>query len=135
MGRKWVTCTPPNHKGGTPIPSNTSRKVEPGGLHGPRMLTPWEERKMKTNKKAKPRIIILGGGFGGLEAALSMRSGMPDEADITLVSDKEYFNYKPNTIYVPFGLSPGKLVLQLSAPTRHRNISLIKATAREIDPV
>ena len=90
---------------------------------------------MKTNKQAKPRIIILGGGFGGLEAALSMRSSMPDEADITLVSDKEYFTYKPNTIYIPFGLSPGKLALQLSAPTRHRNISLIKATAREIDPV
>ena len=45
-----------------------------------------------------------------------MRSSMPDEADITLVSDKEYFSYKPNTIYVPFGLSPGKLALQLVCP-------------------
>jgi sulfide:quinone oxidoreductase len=89
----------------------------------------------RTNLKARPRVVVLGGGFGGLEAALYMRAKMPVEADITLVSDKDYFLFKPNTIYVPFGLDPAKLTFHLSGPTRRRNISLVTATAREIDPI
>lgn len=88
-----------------------------------------------TKAKGKPRIVVLGGGFAGMEAALSMRANMPNEADITMVSDKDYFLFKPNTIYIPFGLDPGKLAFHLSGPTRRRNINLVSATAREIDPI
>lgn len=85
--------------------------------------------------RAKPKIVALGGGFGGLEAAMYMRTLMPDQADITIVSDKDYFLFKPNTIYIPFGLDPGKLALRLSRPIHRRNISLVNSLAREIDPI
>jgi NADH dehydrogenase FAD-containing subunit len=78
---------------------------------------------------------VLGGGFGGLEAAIYMRTLLPDQADITIVSDKDYFLFKPNTIYIPFGLDPGKLALRLSRPVHRRNISLVNALARDIDPI
>ena len=65
-------------------------------------------------RNARPRIMVLGGGFGGLEAALYMRMKMPRAADITLVSDKDYFLFKPNTIYIPFGLDPNKLKFDLA---------------------
>jgi sulfide:quinone oxidoreductase len=90
---------------------------------------------MKNGAKAKPRIVVLGGGFGGLEAALYIRAHMPDQADITLVSDKDYFLFKPNTIYIPFGLDPSKLSFHLSRPTHRRDINLVTARAREIDPI
>jgi NADH dehydrogenase FAD-containing subunit len=64
-----------------------------------------------------------------------MRARLPEDVDITMVSDKDSFLFKPNTIYIPFGLEPSKLAIHLSGPTRRRNISLITATAREIDPV
>jgi sulfide:quinone oxidoreductase len=90
---------------------------------------------MKNAARAKARIVVLGGGFGGLEAALSIRARMPEQADITLVSDKDYFLFKPNTIYIPFGLDPSKLSFHLSRPTHRRDINLVTATARDIDPI
>jgi sulfide:quinone oxidoreductase len=90
---------------------------------------------MKTIVNARPRIVVLGGGFGGLEAALYLRSHMQAEADVTLVSDKEYFLFKPNTIYVPFGLEPRKLLFHLSRPARSRDINLVNSFVREVDPI
>lgn len=89
----------------------------------------------RARARGKPSIVVLGGGFGGLEAALYLRSKLPDTADITLISDKDYFLFKPNTVYIPFGLEPGKLALHLAGPTRRRNISFVHAAAREIDPI
>jgi NADH dehydrogenase FAD-containing subunit len=45
----------------------------------------------------RPNILVLGGGFGGLEAAFYLRMKLEDRADITLVSDRDYFLFKPNT--------------------------------------
>ncbi len=54
--------------------------------------------------QAKPKILVLGGGFGGLETAFYLRMLAKDKVDISLVSDKDYFLFKPNTIYIPFGM-------------------------------
>jgi sulfide:quinone oxidoreductase len=85
--------------------------------------------------KAKPKVVVLGGGFGGLESALYLRKHMPDQAEITLVSDQDYFLFKPNTIYVPFGLDPNKLKLSLARPARRKDIKFVQARAIDIDPI
>jgi sulfide:quinone oxidoreductase len=85
--------------------------------------------------KVTPRVVVLGGGFGGLETALYLRSRMPDQAEIILVSDKDHFIFKPNTIYIPFGLNPNKLKFGLARPTRRRDIKFVQAKAQEIDPI
>jgi sulfide:quinone oxidoreductase len=46
----------------------------------------------------KPRVVVLGGGFAGLESAFLLRSNLGDRVDITLVSDRDEFLFKPNTI-------------------------------------
>ncbi len=79
-------------------------------------------------------VVVLGGGFGGLEAAFYLRMKLGDRANISLVSDRDYFLFKPNTIYIPFGLDPDKLKVDLKRPTHRRNITLIKDRVREIDP-
>jgi NADH dehydrogenase FAD-containing subunit len=84
--------------------------------------------------QATPRVAVLGGGFGGLEAAFSLRKAVGDAASITLVSDLDHFYFKPNSIYVPFGLDPQKLRLPLERPTRRRGIELIKDRALGVDP-
>lgn len=83
---------------------------------------------------SKPNIAVLGGGFGGLEAAFYMRMKLQERANITLVSDKDYFLFKPNTIYIPFGLDPDKLKIDLRNPTHRKDISFIKDRVREVDP-
>lgn len=81
------------------------------------------------------KIVVLGGGFGGLETAFYLRMKLHERADITLVSSQDHFVFKPNTIYIPFGLDPERLKIPLAAPARRRNITFVHATAREIDPV
>lgn len=85
--------------------------------------------------KTKPRIVVLGGGFGGLETAFYLRMKLKERADITLVSDRDYFLFKPNTIYIPFGLDPDALKINLAEPVSRKHISFAQAQAREIDPV
>jgi NADH dehydrogenase FAD-containing subunit len=82
----------------------------------------------------KPNIVVLGGGFGGLETAFYLRWRLGARTDITLVSDSDRFLFKPNMIYIPFGLDPEKLMIPLDHPTRRKGITFVHAKAREIDP-
>ncbi len=81
-----------------------------------------------------PRVVVLGGGFGGLEAAFYLRMRLGDRARISLVSDQDHFLYKPNTIYIPFGMDPERLKIPLARPTQRKDITFVQAHAREIDP-
>lgn len=83
---------------------------------------------------SKTDITVLGGGFGGLEAAFYLRMKLEDRANITLVSDRDYFLFKPNTIYIPFGLDPDRLKVGLERPTRRKNIAFVEDRVREVDP-
>ena len=78
--------------------------------------------------------MVLGGGFGGLETAFDLRLLAGDRAKITLVSDSDHFLFKPNSIYVPFGMDPEKLKVPLAKPAARKNIELIQAKAHGIDP-
>ena len=77
--------------------------------------------------KGRPRVVILGGGFGGLEAAFYLRKRAGDGAEIVLISDRSDFIFKPNTIYVPFGLDPERLRIGLEEPTSRQQILFVKA--------
>jgi NADH dehydrogenase FAD-containing subunit len=80
------------------------------------------------------RIAVLGGGFAGLESAFLLRAKLGDRAAITLVSDRDRFLFKPNTIYIPFGREPDSLLIPLSRPARRRDIALVRASVRSVDP-
>ncbi len=82
-----------------------------------------------------PNILVLGGGFGGLEAAFYLRMRLGDRARITLISDQDHFLFKPNTIYIPFGLDPERLKIGLRQPTQRKGINFVQAHIREIDPM
>ncbi|WP_294956200.1 FAD-dependent oxidoreductase [Sulfurovum sp.] len=46
------------------------------------------------------KVLILGGGFAGVEAAIYLRK---HELDVTLVSDRDYFYIYPISIWIPTG--------------------------------
>ena len=83
---------------------------------------------------AKTKIVVLGGGFAGLESAFLLRSRLGARADLTLVSNQDDFLFKPNTIYIPFGGSLESLLIPLSQPASKRDIALVRDTVRGIDP-
>jgi sulfide:quinone oxidoreductase len=80
------------------------------------------------------RVVVLGGGFGGLETAFSLKMLAKDRAGIVLVSDQDHFFFKPNSIYVPFGLDPERLRVPLARPAARKGIELVRGRARGIDP-
>jgi len=83
---------------------------------------------------AKPRVLVLGGGFAALESAFLMRMRMRDQVDLTLVSENDSFVFRPNTIYIPFGADPESLLVDLHKPLRRRNIAFEHGSVSEIDP-
>ena len=46
------------------------------------------------------RVLVLGGGFAGVEAAIYLRK---QEIEVTLVSDRDYFYIYPTSIWIPTG--------------------------------
>lgn len=46
------------------------------------------------------KVLVLGGGFAGIEAAIYLRK---NELDVTLVSDRDYFYIYPTSIWIPTG--------------------------------
>lgn len=83
---------------------------------------------------ARANIVIVGGGFAGLESAFLLRSTLRDRARIKLVSDRPDFLFKPNTIYIPFGGKLEQLLIPLSQPTGKRDIELVTGTIAGVDP-
>src|SRR5437588_10474333 len=82
------------------------RSLYPVQVHSSRKYTIRLCRSFREGtrvKSTRPKIVVLGGGFGGLEAALSLRLRVRDNAEITMISDRDYFLFKPNAIYIPFG--------------------------------
>src|SRR6266516_4002856 len=88
-------------------------------LHAPRA----RERTATLNRRtyamaAKPKVVVLGGGFGGLESTFYLRHKLGEQVALTLVSGRDSFLFKPNTIYIPFGEDPEKFEISLERPTR-----------------
>jgi sulfide:quinone oxidoreductase len=87
------------------------------------------------NATTSARIVVLGGGFAGLESAFLLRSRLGERADITLVSDRDTFLFKPNTIYIPFGAKPERLLIPLAKPAAKRGIRFLQGRFEALDPV
>ena len=83
---------------------------------------------------SKPKVVVAGGGFGGLEAAFLLRMQLHEEADIFLVSDSERFLFKPNTIYIPFGAEPESFYVPLAEGLTDKNITFFPGRVSDVDP-
>ncbi len=46
------------------------------------------------------KVLVLGGGFAGVEAAIYLKK---QDLDVTLVSDRDYFYIYPTSIWIPTG--------------------------------
>lgn len=89
--------------------------------------------KQETSVNRPWRVIIVGGGFGGLRAAQALKS---DVFDVTLIDRRNYHLFQPLLYQVATGsLSPG----QTSAPLRsvlskQKNTRVLLGSVEDVDP-
>jgi len=81
------------------------------------------------------KVLILGGGFGGVIAAKRLAEQLGDEHQITLVSRSRYFVFYPALVRLAFGKCQRD---DVSFDLRHamldRRINFIEAEVARIDP-
>ncbi len=77
-------------------------------------------------------MVIVGGGFGGLQAATHLKSA---DVDITLVDRRNFHLFQPLTYQVATGaLSPGEVAYPLRAIfKRRRNVEVLMAEVKGFD--
>jgi NADH dehydrogenase len=80
------------------------------------------------------RVVIVGGGFGGLCAAQAFGS---KNVDVTLVDQRNYHLFQPLLYQVATGsLSPGEIAAPLrSVLSRQKNTRVLLGTVMDIDPI
>lgn len=84
--------------------------------------------------RVRPIVVVRGGGFAELANAFYLRHKLSDRVDVSLVSDRDYFLFKPNMIYIPFGEDPEKFDISLGKPAQHKHIEFIRKRVRDIVP-
>ncbi|HXL23547.1 MAG TPA: NAD(P)/FAD-dependent oxidoreductase [Candidatus Dormibacteraeota bacterium] len=79
------------------------------------------------------RVVILGGGFGGLNAAQKFKRV---DADVTLIDRRNFHLFQPLLYQVATGsLSPGEIAAPLrSVLRRQKNTEVLLGEASEVDP-
>jgi NADH dehydrogenase len=88
---------------------------------------------MKRSPTRRKRVLILGGGFAGLAAALELR---PDRYRVTLVDRSRWFEFLPNIHELLSGVkTPDLLRLPLDRNVRRAGHTFVRDTVTEIDPV
>jgi NADH:ubiquinone reductase (H+-translocating) len=84
------------------------------------------------NGKPRPRVVVIGAGFGGLEAARTLRD---DAVDITLIDRRNFHLFQPLLYQVATAaLSPGDIAWPTrSIFRRHKNVTVLMADVSGID--
>ena len=82
----------------------------------------------------KHRVIILGGGFGGLAAAKKLKRA---PVEVTLIDKRNFHLFQPLMYQVATGsLSPGEIAAPLRGVlSRQKNTRVLLGEAADVDPV
>lgn len=87
--------------------------------------------KPHPEKSGKQRVLILGGGFGGVKSALELSH---DQAfEVSLLSDQDDFRYYPTLYRTATGGAQAASSMPLGEIFAGHNVKLIKDSAKSLD--
>lgn len=84
----------------------------------------------------RKKVLVLGGNFGGLTAALAVKHELHGDVDVTVVATSDQFLFTPSLIWLPFGKRDREDITFPIAPTlESHGIDFVHAAATAVDPV
>src|SRR6478672_13821058 len=89
---------------------------------------------MQREAAGRPRVVIIGGGFGGLSAARALRGA---DVDVTLIDRTNHYLFQPLLYQVATGvLSPADIAVPIRfLLRRQRNATVLLADVDSVDLV
>lgn len=83
----------------------------------------------------RKKVVVLGGNFGGLTAALAVKHELEGDVDVVVVSKDEHFLFNPSLIWLPFGKRDRQDITFPIGPTlADHGIELEHLAATSVDP-
>jgi hypothetical protein len=93
-----------------------------------------ESETEASSKMANQRVLVLGGNFAGVMAALSVKRELGDDVDVTVASKSDRFQFNPSLIWIPFGK---RTVSSVTFPVAHtfesHEVNFVHGEATRID--
>ncbi len=81
------------------------------------------------------KIVVLGGSFGGLTAAMELKRVLGPKAEVTVVSAEERFVFLPSLPWLIMGWrKPAEITLKVADILGPRGIKFVHAAALEVQP-
>jgi sulfide:quinone oxidoreductase len=84
----------------------------------------------------RKRVLVLGGNFGGLTAALAVKHELEGDVDVTVVSKDDQFLFNPSLIWLPFGKRDrSDLTFPIGPTLENHDVGFEHHAAVHVDPV
>src|SRR5918994_3481368 len=84
---------------------------------------------------ANQKVLVLGGNFAGLTAALSLKHELQDGVDVTVLSKSDQFQFNPSFIWIPFGRRKvNDVVFPVAKTFTSHDVRFVHGEATTIDP-
>jgi NADH dehydrogenase FAD-containing subunit len=83
---------------------------------------------------SRKKVLVLGGNFGGLTAALAVKHELFGDVDVRVVSASDKFLFNPSLIWLPFGKrTPEDITFPLAPTFEAHGIDFVHAEATSLD--
>jgi sulfide:quinone oxidoreductase len=80
------------------------------------------------------KVLVLGGNFGGLTAALAVNHELHGDVDVRVVSASDRFLFNPSLIWLPFGKrKPTDITFPLAPTFEEHGVDFVHAEATRLD--
>jgi sulfide:quinone oxidoreductase len=80
---------------------------------------------------SRKKVLVLGGNFAGLTAALAVHNQLQGDVDVRVVSASDEFLFNPSLIWLPFGKrSPADITFPLAPTFESHGIDFVHARPR-----